>query len=52
MKMDGRATLAAIKGRALVRVSVLRERGLVPGLGTVLIGDDPASRLVRRRQTP
>jgi methylenetetrahydrofolate dehydrogenase (NADP+)/methenyltetrahydrofolate cyclohydrolase len=44
MKMDGRATLAAIKAELSVRVSVLRERGLVPGLGTVLIGDDPASR--------
>ena len=42
--MDGRATLAAIKAELSVRVSALRERGLVPGLGTVLIGDDPASR--------
>jgi methylenetetrahydrofolate dehydrogenase (NADP+)/methenyltetrahydrofolate cyclohydrolase len=44
MEMDGRATLAAIKAELSVRVSALRERGLVPGLGTVLIGDDPASR--------
>ncbi|HEX2306848.1 MAG TPA: bifunctional methylenetetrahydrofolate dehydrogenase/methenyltetrahydrofolate cyclohydrolase [Jatrophihabitantaceae bacterium] len=44
MKMDGRATLAAIKAELSVRVSALRERGLVPGLGTVLVGDDPASR--------
>lgn len=42
--MDGRATLAAIKAELSVRVSALRERGLVPGLGTVLVGDDPASR--------
>jgi len=44
MKMDGRATLAAIKAELSVRVGALRERGLVPGLGTVLVGDDPASR--------
>ena len=44
MKMDGRVTLAAIKAELSVRVSALRERGLVPGLGTVLVGDDPASR--------
>jgi methylenetetrahydrofolate dehydrogenase (NADP+) / methenyltetrahydrofolate cyclohydrolase len=44
MKMDGRATLAAIKAELSVRVSALGERGLVPGLGTVLVGDDPASR--------
>ena len=44
MKMDGRATLAAIKAELSVRVSALRERGMVPGLGTVLVGDDPASR--------
>jgi methylenetetrahydrofolate dehydrogenase (NADP+) / methenyltetrahydrofolate cyclohydrolase len=44
MKMDGRATLAAIKAELSVRASALRDRGLVPGLGTVLVGDDPASR--------
>ena len=44
MRMDGRATLAAIKAELSVRVRGLRERGLVPGLGTVLVGDDPASR--------
>jgi methylenetetrahydrofolate dehydrogenase (NADP+) / methenyltetrahydrofolate cyclohydrolase len=44
MKMDGRATLAAIKAELSVRASALRERGLVPGLGTVLVGADPASR--------
>ncbi len=42
--LDGRATLAAIKLELRDRVRVLRERGVVPGLGTVLVGDDPASR--------
>lgn len=42
--LDGRATLAAIKLELRERVSRLRERGITPGLGTVLVGDDPASR--------
>ena len=42
--LDGRATLAAIKLELRDRVRTLAERGVVPGLGTVLVGDDPASR--------
>ncbi|MEP6562158.1 MAG: bifunctional methylenetetrahydrofolate dehydrogenase/methenyltetrahydrofolate cyclohydrolase [Nakamurella sp.] len=42
--MDGRATLAAIKSELRLRVQALASRGIVPGLGTVLVGDDPASR--------
>jgi methylenetetrahydrofolate dehydrogenase (NADP+)/methenyltetrahydrofolate cyclohydrolase len=41
--LDGRATAAAIKGELRERVAALRERGIVPGLGTILVGDDPAS---------
>jgi len=41
--LDGKATLATIKDELKVRVAALRERGVVPGLGTVLVGDDPAS---------
>ena len=41
--LDGKATLASIKTELTERVAVLRERGIVPGLGTVLVGDDPAS---------
>jgi methylenetetrahydrofolate dehydrogenase (NADP+)/methenyltetrahydrofolate cyclohydrolase len=43
-KLDGSATAAAIKEELRVRVAALRERGVVPGLGTVLVGDDPGSR--------
>src|SRR6476661_1338195 len=43
-KLDGSATAAAIKGELKERVAKLRERGVVPGLGTVLVGDDPGSR--------
>jgi len=42
--LDGRATLAAIKSELSVRVRALAAKGIVPGLGTVLVGDDPASR--------
>ena len=42
-KLDGTATLKAIKAELTERVAQLRERGVVPGLGTVLVGDDPGS---------
>lgn len=42
--LDGRATLAAIKAELRGRVQALAAKGVVPGLGTVLVGDDPASR--------
>ena len=42
-KLDGSATLKAIKAELTERVAKLRERGVVPGLGTVLVGDDPGS---------
>lgn len=41
--LDGKATRAAIFDDLRVRVGVLRERGIVPGLGTILVGDDPGS---------
>ncbi|GAA1666106.1 bifunctional protein FolD [Citricoccus zhacaiensis] len=42
-KLDGRATAAAIKKDLTERVEVLRGQGVVPGLGTVLVGADPGS---------
>jgi methylenetetrahydrofolate dehydrogenase (NADP+)/methenyltetrahydrofolate cyclohydrolase len=42
--LDGKATAAAIKADLAERVAKLREAGVVPGLGTVLVGDDPGSR--------
>jgi methylenetetrahydrofolate dehydrogenase (NADP+)/methenyltetrahydrofolate cyclohydrolase len=42
-RLDGTATLAAIKSELTARVAVLAAKGVVPGLGTVLVGDDPAS---------
>src|SRR5680860_609659 len=43
-KLDGAATAAAIKGELAERVAALAQRGVEPGLGTVLVGDDPGSR--------
>ncbi|MCM3660701.1 bifunctional methylenetetrahydrofolate dehydrogenase/methenyltetrahydrofolate cyclohydrolase [Georgenia satyanarayanai] len=42
--LDGKATAAQIKSELATRVAALRERGIVPGLGTVLVGEDPGSR--------
>ena len=42
--LDGKLTAAAIKAELTDRVAKLRERGVVPGLATVLVGDDPGSR--------
>jgi methylenetetrahydrofolate dehydrogenase (NADP+)/methenyltetrahydrofolate cyclohydrolase len=41
--LDGKAILETIKGELRARVAALAERGVVPGLGTVLVGDDPGS---------
>jgi methylenetetrahydrofolate dehydrogenase (NADP+)/methenyltetrahydrofolate cyclohydrolase len=42
--LDGKAAAAAIKAELAIRVAALADRGIVPGLGTVLVGDDPGSR--------
>lgn len=42
--LDGKATLAQMKGELASRVSALTRRGMCVGLGTVLVGDDPGSR--------
>ncbi len=41
--LDGKLTAAAIKAELTERVARLRDRGVLPGLATVLVGDDPAS---------
>jgi len=42
--LDGRATAATIKAELKERVGALKERGITPGLGTVLVGEDPGSK--------
>ena len=42
--LDGKATAAAIRADITARVAELARTGTPPGLGTVLVGDDPGSR--------
>src|SRR5512140_136584 len=42
--LDGKALAAEIRAELTQRVAALAARGTVPGLGTVLVGDDPGSR--------
>ncbi|MCK6209988.1 bifunctional methylenetetrahydrofolate dehydrogenase/methenyltetrahydrofolate cyclohydrolase [Georgenia sp. EYE_87] len=42
--LDGRATAATIKAELAGRVAALRAQGVTPGLGTVLVGEDPGSK--------
>ncbi len=42
--LDGRAAASQVKRELTERVAALVTRGLRPGLGTVLVGDDPGSR--------
>ncbi|MDE0572542.1 bifunctional methylenetetrahydrofolate dehydrogenase/methenyltetrahydrofolate cyclohydrolase [Demequina sp. B12] len=42
-KLDGKATAAAIKSELAERVAVLKDRDVAPGLGTLLVGEDPGS---------
>ncbi len=41
--LDGKELAATIKSQLAVRVLELKSRGITPGLGTVLVGDDPGS---------
>lgn len=42
-KLDGTATAKAIKQELVERVAALHARGIRPGLGTILVGNDPGS---------
>ncbi|WP_314220059.1 bifunctional methylenetetrahydrofolate dehydrogenase/methenyltetrahydrofolate cyclohydrolase [Streptomyces zaehneri] len=42
--LDGKAAAADIKNELALRVQALKERGIHPGLGTILVGDDAGSR--------
>ena len=41
--LDGKALATIIKADLRTRTEVLKGRGITPGLGTVLVGDDPGS---------
>ncbi|UOQ88369.1 bifunctional methylenetetrahydrofolate dehydrogenase/methenyltetrahydrofolate cyclohydrolase [Agromyces endophyticus] len=42
--LDGVATASAVKSELAARIAALKAQGVTPGLGTLLVGDDPASR--------
>ncbi len=41
--LDGKALATAIKQELATRTAALKAKGITPGLGTVLVGDDPGS---------
>ncbi len=41
--LDGKATAAKVKSELSLRVAQLKTKGVIPGLGTILVGDDPGS---------
>ena len=41
--LDGKALAASIKQSLTARVKDLQSKGVTPGLGTILVGDDPGS---------
>jgi methylenetetrahydrofolate dehydrogenase (NADP+)/methenyltetrahydrofolate cyclohydrolase len=41
--LDGRATAKTIKSELAQKVISLKQKGVTPGLGTLLVGDDPGS---------
>jgi len=41
--LDGKALAASIKRDLATRTTALKAKGITPGLGTVLVGDDPGS---------
>ena len=45
LTLDGKAQAQRIKADLAVRVAALRDRGITPGLGTILVGEDPASQI-------
>lgn len=43
--LDGKACSQELKGKLKIRVAALAKKGIVPGLATVLVGEDPASKV-------
>ena len=41
IKLDGKRVAAEVKANLAERVSALKEHGIVPGLGTLLVGRIP-----------
>ena len=48
--MDGKALAADLMVQLKTRVEALKERGVIPGLAVILLGDDPASQVYVRNK--
>ena len=48
--LDGKVVASRVRDEVAGQVSALRARGIVPGLATVLVGDDPASAVYVRNK--
>ena len=48
--IDGKAIAAEYRAELAIRVDRLKERGIVPGLAVVIVGDDPASHVYVRNK--
>ncbi len=44
LKLDGLAVASQIKAELALQVVALKAKGITPGLGTLLVGDDPGSK--------
>jgi methylenetetrahydrofolate dehydrogenase (NADP+)/methenyltetrahydrofolate cyclohydrolase len=49
--IDGKAIAERYRAELQVRVARLRDRGVVPGLAVVIVGEDPASKVYVRNKT-
>ncbi|MBM7825061.1 methylenetetrahydrofolate dehydrogenase (NADP+)/methenyltetrahydrofolate cyclohydrolase [Arcanobacterium pluranimalium] len=45
IRLDGKAVASQIKDELRIRVDALKNKGVYPGLGTILVGSDPASKI-------
>ena len=53
IRIDGKAVSAQVRARVAGEVAALREKGVVPGLAVIIVGDDPASRVyVNNKKRP
>jgi len=43
--IDGKAVSAKVRGEIAAETALLRDKGIVPGLAVIIVGDDPASRV-------
>ncbi|WP_434533522.1 bifunctional methylenetetrahydrofolate dehydrogenase/methenyltetrahydrofolate cyclohydrolase [Arcanobacterium hippocoleae] len=43
--LDGKSVAAQIKSELAQQVAALKKKGITPGLGTIMVGDDPGSQI-------